>query len=238
MTERDMGTKALGAVLEIKDAEKGDVEAVVATLDVVDKDREVIRSGAIKSGAKVKLSEWGHNSVPFMGSAPPVGKGVVLVEGNRVVFRGKFFLTTARGAEAFRTLKEMGPDQEWSFGYRVLESQDPDAAWRGKGAMRVLTKLEPFEVSPVTIAAGVGTRTVAVKCDACAAKDAADEAADTTEKGSPDQAAAAALATAQALDGEAAAAAAVMATKQAAELQAVAAQEFERFQRTFQRFGT
>lgn len=156
--------------LAIKDEEKGEVEAIVGTLEVVDRDREVIRRGAIPDGAKVKMSEYGHNSVPGLGSmapAPPVGKGILRVEQDRIVFSGKFFLSTSSGVQAFLRLKEMGPDEAWSFGYRILGTEVPDSEWREKGARLMLTKLHPYEVSPVLVGAGIGTGTRSVKCDGC-----------------------------------------------------------------------
>lgn len=157
--ENDVQLKALGP-FEIKNEETGDVEAIIATLNVVDKDFEVITDGAIKDGSKVKLSAYGHDA---MWGETPVGKGALHIEDDKVVFKGKFFLTTQRGTEAFRTLKEMGREQEWSFGFRVLKSEDPGDEWRAKGARRILTKLDAFEVSPVIVGAGVGTHTVVVK---------------------------------------------------------------------------
>lgn len=151
--------KTLGA-LEIKSEAEGRVEAIIATLNVVDKDADVIADGALKNGAKVKLSSYGHGSV--FGDAP-VGKGALFVEGDKAIFKGQYFLGTQRGLEAFNTIKALGTDQEWSFGFRVLKAEDPGDEWRAKGARRVLTKLAAFEVSPVIIGAGVGTGTVDVK---------------------------------------------------------------------------
>lgn len=212
--ERDLAIKAFGA-LEIKDAEQGVVTAVVATLSVVDRDREVILPGALQNGAKVKLSAYGHGAM--FGDAP-VGKGVITVEGDKAVFKGNFFMTTTRGIEAFRTIKELGTEQEWSFGFRVLESSDPDDAWRAKGAVKILKKIAAFEVSPVIIGAGIDTGTVAVKeADAEAEAQAAAEAAAT--------------------QAESEAAAAKAAQLAADELNQSAVEEFERFQRTSRRIG-
>jgi hypothetical protein len=156
----EIEVKRLGS-LEIKNEEKGEIEAVIATLDVVDHDHDIIRPGAIPDGAKVKLSDYGH-SVAF--GAPPVGKGTLLTKGNKVVFQGRYFMTTERGAEAFRTMQELGPDdQEWSFGFTVSGAELPEDQDQKKGAWRVLTKLDSFEVSPVIRGAGIGTRTVSVK---------------------------------------------------------------------------
>ena len=113
--------KGVGA-LQIKSADRGEVEAVIATLSVVDKDFEVVVPGAIEDGAEVSMSSYGHDAI-F--GALPVGKGIIRIEGNRAVFRGQMFLSTSRGKETFDVLKEMGPRMQWSFGFQVLESRPP-----------------------------------------------------------------------------------------------------------------
>ncbi len=205
------------AAFEIKDADKGEVQAVIATLGVVDRDGDVITETAIKSGAKVKVSSYGHDA---MYGAIPVGKGTIVIEGTKAIFAGRLFLATARGRETFDVLKEMGADQEWSFGFRVLGTEVPDDTWREKGAYRILTKLDAFEVSPVLIGAGKGTRTLQVKeADEAAAREASDRAAEETAAAD----AARVAAEAKALE--------------EATLAKVADEEFERFQRTLRKFG-
>jgi Caudovirus prohead serine protease len=149
------------ATFEIKDANTGAVEAVIATLNVVDRDEDIIRPGAIPEGAKVSMSEYGHDAV--VSGRAPVGKGALFIEGNKAIFKGRLFLATQRGRDTFETLKEMGSDQEWSFGFRVTGAEVPTDEERAQGARRILTKLDCFEVSPVIIGAGVGTQTLGVK---------------------------------------------------------------------------
>ena len=146
--------------LTIKDAEKGEVEAIIATLEVVDRDGDILRKGSIPDGATVAMSGYGHDAV--FGSRP-VGKGKIHIEGNKAFFRGRVFLNTTDGRETFEVLKEMGRDQEWSWGFQVIGSEVPDEKEKKQGAWRVLTKTAPFEVSPVLMGAGIGTRTVGVK---------------------------------------------------------------------------
>jgi len=160
MSQDEVGLKAIGA-LEVKDADKGEVTAVVANLNTVDRDQEVIMLGAMPEQASVKLSQYAHDTVRR--GEPPVGKGVVTLEGDRAVFRGRFFLSTTRGREAFETTKEMGGEQEWSIGFQIHESAPASEEWKSKGARRLLTRITPFEVSPVLIGAGVATGTVRVK---------------------------------------------------------------------------
>lgn len=157
--ERTIEHKAFES-FEIKDAEKGDVEACVATTGVVDRDGDIIAPGAIMDGTKVAMSSYGHDAV-F--GAMPVGKGALAVVGNKVMFKGRLFMNTQGGRETFNVLKEMGPDQEWSFGFHVMDAQSPSDAQMKQGCNRVLMKLGAFEVSPVIMGAGIGTGTTAVK---------------------------------------------------------------------------
>jgi HK97 family phage prohead protease len=173
-TDDAIATKALGA-LEIKSEEKGEVEAVIATLNVVDKDGDIIRPGAIADGSKVSMSSYGHDA---MYGGAPVGKGTLSVDGNRVIFKGRMFLATDRGRETFETLKEMGADQQWSFGFRIRGYEVPSDEDRKQGARMILTKLEAFEVSPVIVGAGRGTRTLAMK----SAEDPEPETSDVGKK--------------------------------------------------------
>jgi HK97 family phage prohead protease len=156
----DLELKSFGP-FEIKDATRGEVAAVVSSLDTVDHEREVIRSSAIKGGAaKVKISFYGHDAI--FGEAP-VGKGVITTEDGKGILRGNFFMSTTRGREAFETVKALGADGQWSIGFRVLKDSRPDEEWKAKGAERMIDEIELFEVSPVLRGASPNTMTLAVK---------------------------------------------------------------------------
>lgn len=154
-----MATKSFRG-FAIKDADKGEVEAVVATLGVIDRDGDIIRNGSLKGTASVTMSAWGHDA---MYGAVPAGKGKLREEKNALVFSGRAFLSTTGGKETFEVLKEMGEDQEWSFGFRVTGWEAPSDEEKKAGAWRVITKMDAFEVSPVIVGAGLNTRTLAVK---------------------------------------------------------------------------
>lgn len=146
---------------EIKNAEQGEVCAVIATLGVVDKDGDVILPGAFPKSASVKMSGYGHSAI--FGD-PPAGKGSITVEDDKAVFRGKFFMSTTQGRESFHTVKELGEEGEWSFGFpREVETEKMTDDWKAKGARRLISKLQPIEASPVFIGAGQGTGTLWTK---------------------------------------------------------------------------
>lgn len=154
-------TKSFGA-FEIKDADAGEVTAIVATLGVVDRDGDVLLPGSFPESASVKMSGYGHDVI--LDGAAPVGKGTITVEGDKAIFRGKFFLSTARGRESFNTVKELGTEGEWSFGFpRGVKTAEMSDEWKAKGARRIIKGITPVEASPVFIGAGLNTGTVAIK---------------------------------------------------------------------------
>jgi len=162
MSQRDLEMKSFGP-FEVKNEDRGEVVAIVATLGVVDKDGDVILSGAVPAGgSKVKLSGYDHDTV--LKSMPPAGKGVITEEGDHLVFRGKFFMSTERGREAFNTTKELGSEGEWSFGFpKATKNATLTDEWRTKGAKRLIAGMEPIEASPVFVGAGWGTQTLLTK---------------------------------------------------------------------------
>jgi hypothetical protein len=159
--------------LEVKDASKGEVRAVVATMGVVDREGDIIMPTAIKSGTNVIVSSYGHDAV--YGNRP-VGKGVLGVKDGQAIFDGRLFLNTSDGRDTFEVLKEMGSAQEWSFGFMVMGEEVPNDMQKKQGARRVLTKLDAFEVSPVLMGAGIGTQTLGVKAVVGEQADGAGEA--------------------------------------------------------------
>lgn len=164
-----METKTLH--VEMKNEDEGVVEARFATLGVKDLDGDVIEPGAFGE-QKVKVSAYGHGS---WGGALPVGVGMTREKKDEAIADLEFFLGTTHGRDHFETIKGLGELGEWSFGFDVLEEAAPDEEQRQAGVQRILKKLKVFEVSPVLRGAGVDTQTLSVKCDACAAKVAAED---------------------------------------------------------------
>lgn len=152
-----MTTKTFDRV-EIKDADRGEVTAVFATLNVIDRDGDVTVKGAFEDGAKVAISAYGHTSWK---GALPVGKGTIREIGNEAVMEGRFFMDTPDGAATFRTVKALSEDglQEWSYGF---DEEARRGEFEGK-QVRFLERLKVYEVSPVLLGAGVNTRTIAAK---------------------------------------------------------------------------
>lgn len=154
-----MLTKALSRV-EIKDAAAGEVSAVFATFDVVDKDGDVTRKDAFTPGAPVVISAYGHGS---WSGALPVGKGVIRVTDTEAVMDGRFLMDTTHGRDTFLTVKALSEGdslQEWSYSLEDVTASRGE--FEGQD-VRFLERIKVKEVSPVLVGAGVDTRTLAVK---------------------------------------------------------------------------
>lgn len=143
--------------VEIKSADKGEVTAVFATFNVKDKDGDVTLPGAFEDGAEVVISSYQHTS--WQG-ALPVGKGRIRTTKTEALVDAQFFMDTTAGRDTFQVIKELGPRQEWSYGFDTVDSER--GKFQGEDA-NFLKSLKVHEVSPVLVGAGVNTRTLAVK---------------------------------------------------------------------------
>ena len=146
--------------LEFKADGEGKVSAVFSVFNTLDSDGDVVIPEAIKSGFK-------SGSVPMVWAHKwdmPIGKGAIKQDGDKATFEGEFFMDTESGKEAYNLVKAMGDLQQWSFGYRVNDSE------RGKFKSgdtdvdaRYLKDLSVYEVSPVLVGANQDTYTMAIK---------------------------------------------------------------------------
>ena len=142
--------------VEVKLTDTGYIEAAFAQLNVIDHDGDVTRPGAFPT-KDVPMSAYNHTS---WDGALPVGKGTISEQGDWAVFSGQFFMNTTHGRDAYETVKGLGPLAEYSYGYTILDGGP--AVHDGK-SVRELRKLDPHEVSPVLMGAGIGTHTLAIK---------------------------------------------------------------------------
>lgn len=143
------GVKAIG--------ESGEFEAIIATLNVVDSDGDIIVPGAFGDMTTMIVPTHNHGSIPL-------GKARMEDRGSHAVAIGRFNLDIEPGREWHNALKfdlDNPPSvQEWSFAYRVLDSE---MEVRDGEQVRVLKKMDIMEVSPVLRGAGVGTGTLMAK---------------------------------------------------------------------------
>ena len=144
------------------DDEKGSVEAVFSVFNNMDTDGDVMVPGSIQSGFK-------DNQVPMVFAHKwdqPIGKGVISQDENKAVFKGSFFMDTEAGKEAYALAKGMGDLQEWSFGFRIDDSevkgfQSEDM--EDEIDARYIKSATVYEVSPVLVGANRETYTLAIK---------------------------------------------------------------------------
>lgn len=146
--------------LEFKAEEEGKVSAVFSVFNTLDSDGDVVVPEAIKSGFK-------SGSVPMVWAHKwdmPIGKGEIKQDGDKATFEGSFFMDTESGKEAYNLVKAMGDLQQWSFGYRVNDSERGKFKSNDKEVdARYLKDLSVYEVSPVLVGANQDTYTMAIK---------------------------------------------------------------------------
>lgn len=143
------------------DDDTGTVKAVIATLDVIDKDGDVTLPGFFGTQPTAIANAHDRSRVG--------GKGVITDTTGTAMFEGQYFLETIEGKQQYLTAKAMGDLQEWSYGFHILNGGSELGTHDGK-SVRFL-KAQPdgtpgvrvAEVSTVLVGAGEGTHTVGIK---------------------------------------------------------------------------
>lgn len=144
--------------LEIKAAgDEGAFEAVIATMDVVDSDGDIVLPGSLDG--KIAPLVPAHNQ-----SSVPLGKAQIEEKGNQAIAKGQFNLEVGPALDWFKAIKfdiANGPAlQEWSWGYFPI---DASFEQRDGVEVRLLKDIDVHEISPVLRGASVGTRTISAK---------------------------------------------------------------------------
>ena len=166
-----MNNESKNIDIELKE-DSGQVEAVFSLFNSLDSDGDVVVPGAVKSGFK-------NNQVPMVWSHKwdmPIGKGTIAQDNDKAVFKGEFFMDTESGKEAYNLVKNMGDMQQWSFGYKVNDSEFAKAETQnGETDARYLKDLTVYEVSPVLVGANQDTYTLAIKSNTELLKEITEE---------------------------------------------------------------
>lgn len=142
---------------EFKAEQEGAFRATFSRFNVIDRDDDVTLPDAFTRGQKVRIAQWGHNW-----NAPVIGAGVIDFDHEKAWVDGQFFLDTVAGMETYKAVKNLGSLQEWSYGFDIKERSYGEFG-EPPQQVQFLRRLEVFEVSPVMIGAGIGTRTEAIK---------------------------------------------------------------------------
>lgn len=150
-------TKAFKAPLALTtDTADGALTAVISTFGVIDKDGDVVLPGAFPDGAEVALCSWGHKWDQL-----PVGRGTISQDTERAYFTGQFFLDTADGLNTYRTVKQLGALQEYSYGFQIADAFPGEQDGQPVRMIRKFARV--FEASPVLVGAGEETGTLSLK---------------------------------------------------------------------------
>lgn len=146
---------------EIKLDEAGSFEAAIATFGVIDKDRDIIERGAFGSAFAHVLPAHDSGSVPL-------GKVQVQERGDLAIAVGGFNLEIEAARDWSSALKfdlaNPPAVQEWSWGFRIPDGGSKMDTIDGE-PVRIISKVDLFEVSPVLKAASIGTGTISAKGD-------------------------------------------------------------------------
>lgn len=145
----------------LKDAKlsnEGSFTAIFSRFNVIDKQGDMTLPGAFGE-QRVVISAYGHGS--WQG-ALPVGKGRIYENAEGGIVEGQFFLDTAAGADTYKTVKNLGDLQEFSY---ALPEIDYEMRTIEGVNIRVLKRIKVNEVSPVLLGAGVGTGLLDIKSD-------------------------------------------------------------------------
>lgn len=150
--------KAIDA--EIKLDELGAFEAAIATFDIIDSDRDIVKPGAFGDAVVSVLPAHDSGSVPL-------GKVQIKERGNLAVAVGGFNLEieAARNWSSALKFDIANPPkvQQWSWGFIIPAGGSTIETHADGETVRVISKVDVFEVSPVLRGASVGTGTLSAK---------------------------------------------------------------------------
>jgi hypothetical protein len=137
----------------------GKVTAMFAKFNDVDKQGDLTLPGAF-GDQPIIIAGYGHASWGSGVDSLPVGKGRIFDGAEGGVMEGQFFLDTTAGLETYKTVKNIGELQEWSYSLPDIDFEMREQDGR---RVRILKKIKVNEVSPVLMGAGNGTRTLDIK---------------------------------------------------------------------------
>lgn len=163
--------KAFNAPVEFKlGDEPGSFRATFSLFNVKDLDGDVTLPGAFQVGAPVRLAQFGHNW-----SMPPIGVGTIGADETHAWVDGQFNLAMTAGKDTYESVKALGPQQQWSYGYDLDEWSVGDF---GGEKVRLIRAATVHEVSPVMLGAQPLTSTDRIKAAKVGRRhSAADESA-------------------------------------------------------------
>ncbi len=154
--------KTFATELKLDGAGEGTFEAVFATLNAIDKDRDLTEPGAF-GVQNVILSQYNHGSWDHGEKALPIGVGVISESGNDAIIKGEFDMSDPAAVKTYEKIKYLqakGRVQEWSYSLPEIDYEFREVDGE---RIRILKKIKVNEVSPVLMGAGVNTRLLDIK---------------------------------------------------------------------------
>lgn len=167
----DIQFKATDGQIKIDEA-KGIVECFVAGIGNKDSVGDIVMPGAFDASLKRRVPRvvWGHDWNHPIGkvleiyevppSYPRLPEKMKRANIGGLFAKVQFNLNSEKGREAFLNVSFFGMDQEWSIGYKTLDSIYDNAR-----QANILKEVELYEVSPVLHGANQLTGTISIKSD-------------------------------------------------------------------------
>ena len=162
--------KEVGFVRDIFDAaeaeldvdSKGNLTAVMATLDVVNRNRRMLKAGVLGSKvATIAVSDWMHNSVSGGIFSPPTEKPVAVgqlrEDGKKLIMTASYNMERDYARDSFEYIRDNKPIISFSLGYMPTKYEFLNQG--GKEYMGIY-QADFFEGSPLVrgLEASPGTR--------------------------------------------------------------------------------
>jgi HK97 family phage prohead protease len=154
------------------DEAQGIVECFVAAIGNKDSVGDIVVAGAFTDSLRRRKPRvvWGHDwnqpigkvlEIYEVGATDPRLPQKMKAAGVGGLFaRVQFNLKSERGREAFHSIVFFGEEQEWSIGYKTL-----DSIYSQERAANLLKVVELYEVSPVLHGANQLTATISIKSE-------------------------------------------------------------------------
>lgn len=167
----DLDFKSMSGTFNVDEAQ-GIVECFVAAVGNKDSVGDIVMPGAFNGSLRRRKPRvvWGHDW------NQPIGKVLDIYEVppndprlpdkmkaagvGGLYARVQFNLKSERGREAFYSITFFGEDQEWSIGYKTL-----DSIYSQERSANLLKEVELYEVSPVLHGANQLTATISIKSE-------------------------------------------------------------------------
>ena len=135
----------------------GEISMTVATLDVLDRDYEIIASGSVGS-QQVLISQWQHG---LSRGELPIGRGTLYEADGLLKFDGQLNMELQAARDTWAALEPVADLVEVSFGF-ISKQRDFVQQEGAMAAIRHLS-IDAKEVSPVIVGAGIGTGITGIK---------------------------------------------------------------------------